>query len=56
MRWTTIVVYSPDFMPIAIIMTNGKRFFLADFFNGRMKKEVDFSSAMEDLMQSRFVN
>lgn len=56
MKWTTIVTYSPDLIPVAVILTNGKRFFLAEFFKNKMSLKSSFDQAMEDLMTARYIN
>ena len=55
-RWEYAMFYSPDFRPVAVILTNGLRYFSVLYLKGRMSLHRDIGEAIDRLMEGRFIN
>lgn len=53
-RWEIIMVYSPDFEPIARILSNGIWYFLVTY--NRMERVPSMELALEGLGRARYWN
>jgi hypothetical protein len=53
-RWETIMIYAPDFYPIARILSNGIWFFLVTY--GKMERVPTLEIAIEGLGRARYWN